>query len=176
VFLRLGYNRLRRRDCEIRRLETMATTASAAVAPSKAYPLFDLFLDLPHPGCTAGHPPPILVKGEQEEDLGQQIAQIASFAFPEYDQTQQQPQPSAAPNDGRPCINKYARYAMQAPGFQQFTFTLQLQSGSRVHGHVRRYLPNGTAARYDVGRRPERALVILTRICGADLVYAAILK
>jgi hypothetical protein len=148
----------------------MASTA----APSKALPLFDLFLDLPHPGCALGHAPPVLVKGEQEEDLGQQIGQIASFAFPEYDQSQQAPQ--QPPAQGQPLINKYARYAMQSPGFQQFTFTLQLQSGSRVHGHVRRYLPNGAGGRFDIGRRPERALVILTRISGADLLFAAILK
>lgn len=148
--------------------------AAAPAAPQKALPLFDLFLDLPHPGCSAGHRPPILVKGEQEEDLGQQIGQIASFAFPEYEQSRQSP--PRPPVDGAPLINRHAHYAMQAPGFQQFTFTLQLQSGSRVHGHVRRYLPNGAAGRYDVGRRPERALVILTRVSGADLLFAAILK
>jgi hypothetical protein len=148
--------------------------ATVAGPPEKAFPLFDLFLDLPHPGCTAGHPPPILVRGDQEEDLGQQIAQIACFAFPEYEQTQQPPQ--QAPPDGRPLVNKFAHYSYAMQGFQQFTFTLQLQSGSRLHGHVRRYLPEGAAGRYDVGRRPERALVILTRISGADLLYAAILK
>jgi hypothetical protein len=148
---------------------------ATAAAPSKAFPLFDLFLDLPHPGCTAGHAPPVLVKGmEQEEDLGQQLNQIASFAFPEYDQSQQPPQ--SLPPNGQALINKYAKYAMQSPGFQQFTFTLQQQSGSRVHGHVRRYLPSAAGGRYDVGRRPERALVLLTRINGADLLFAAVLK
>lgn len=144
-------------------------------ASPQAFPLFDLFLDLPHPGCAAGYTPPLLIKGTApEEDLSQQIGQIASFAFPEYDQSQ--PQPQRAPTNGQPLINKYARYAMQAAGFQQFTFTLQLQSGSRVHGHVRRFLPDGAAGRFDVGRRPERALVILTRISGADLLFTAILK
>lgn len=67
---------------------------------------------------------------------------------------------------------------MQNESFLQFTFSLQLQTGSRLHGHVRRYLPPHLVARtrYDVGRRGERALVVLTRATGADLLYAAILK
>lgn len=47
-----------------------------------------------------------------------------------------------------------------------------------MHGHVRRYLPPHLVARsrYDVGRRGERALVIMTRATGADSLYASILK
>jgi hypothetical protein len=75
-------------------------------------------------------------------------------------------------------MNQFDRYAMQSPGFQHFTFSMQLQSGTRLHGHVRRYLPPNHLAptRYDVGRRGERALVLLTRCAGADTLYAAILK
>jgi hypothetical protein len=148
----------------------MATVAS--VPPDQLpWPLFDLFLDVPHPAASASCPPPFLVTSpDSSEDLSQTIPQIARFAFPEYDGPvgQQQPQP----------INRFDRYAMQCPGFQHFTFSMQLQSGTRLHGHVRRYLPPNLQAptRYDVGRRGERALVLLTRCAGADTLYAAILK
>jgi hypothetical protein len=148
----------------------MATVAS--VPPDRLpWPLFDLFLDVPHPAASTSCPPPFLVTSpDSSEDLSQTIPQIARFAFPEYDGPvgQQQPQP----------MNQFDRYAMQSPGFQHFTFSMQLQSGTRLHGHVRRYLPPNHLAptRYDVGRRGERALVLLTRCAGADTLYAAILK
>jgi len=153
--------------------------------------LFDLFLDLPHPSASKSCPPVRLMwlqEGHPAElsALKDLPITISRFAFPEY----------AGPNDGgggagngsqqQLRLNKYDYYAMQNQGFQQFTFTLQLQSGMRLHGHVRRYLPatplseGGSGGkfcpRYDVGRRGERALVLLTRAGGADRLSAAILK
>jgi hypothetical protein len=146
-------------------------TATAPVLSSQVpWPLFDAFFDLPHPGSGSNGSPPLVVPGPSpptNENISQLQSQIASFAFPEYEHQQQQGQ--------QQLPFKYAHHAMQSPGFQQFTFTLQLQSGTRLHGHVRRYLPL-MVSRYDVGRRPERALVLLTRAGGADLLYAALLK
>lgn len=55
---------------------------------------------------------------------------------------------------------------------------MQLSSGDRVYGHVRRYYPhhNIAKARMDVGRRSERAMVILTRASGGNHFYNSLLK
>lgn len=145
------------------------------------WPLFDLFLDVPHPAASPSCPPAFIIgtpdsNGQNiEQELSKSINQIGRFAFPEYDQDTS---PSPPPREQAPPINRFDQYAMQPPAFQIYTFSLQLQSGMRVHGHVRRYLPChlGSKTRYDVGRRGERALVILTRVTGADALYAAILK
>jgi hypothetical protein len=110
------------------------------------------------------------------EELPKNVPQIARFAFPEFDEAQQQaPPPSNTPET---ALNKYDQYAMQPKAFQNFTFSMQLSTGVRMYGHVRRYLPPHLVARtrYDVGRRGERALVVLTRASGADQLYSAILK
>jgi hypothetical protein len=140
-------------------------------------PLFDLFLDLPHPAGTTSCPPPFILPApgttpETEKELSANLSRIARFAFPEYDDATAQQIPRDAP------LNRFSQYAMQPKTFQRYTFSLQLQSGVRLHGHVRRYLPihAGAKARYDIGRRGERALVLLTRANGGDLVYSAILK
>eukprot|EP00980_Cylindrotheca_fusiformis_P018499 scaffold6124_cov122-Cylindrotheca_fusiformis.AAC.18 len=140
-------------------------------------PLFDLFLDLPHPAGTSSCPPPFTLPApgttpEMEQELSASISRIARFAFPEYDDAIGQKVIRDAP------LNRFSQYAMQPKTFQRYTFSLQLQSGVRLHGHVRRYLPGHTGARsrYDIGRRGERALVLLTRANGGDLVYSAILK
>ena len=67
---------------------------------------------------------------------------------------------------------------MQPKSFTSFTCTLQQADGTRVYGHVRRSLPSHEIAggRYDVGRRGERAWIILTRQPGAELLFSAILK
>jgi len=143
------------------------------------WPLYDLFLDLPHPAASKSCPAPFLIASPVQNPVQNEIQsilpQIARFAFPEYDDTatsQQQATTATA------TLNRYDVYAMQNESFLHFTFSLQLQCGSRLHGHVRRYLPPHLVARtrYDVGRRGERALVVLTRATGADLLYAAILK
>lgn len=145
--------------------------------PSQALPLYDLFLDMPHPAAASSCPPPLVLgapsgSAETEKELTSQLSRIARFAFPEFDDALAQKVPR------EPALNRFSQYAMQPKTFQQYTFSLQLQSGVRLHGHVRRYLPMHLVAkiRYDVGRRGERALVILTRVSGGDLVYSAILK
>lgn len=146
----------------------------ASIPPDQLpWPLFDLFLDVPHPAASASCPPPFIINSpDSTEDLSQTVSQISRFAFPEYDG------PVPTPGQPQPALNRFDRYALQSPGFQHFTFTLQVQSGTRLHGHVRRYLPPHPHAptRYDVGRRGERALVLLTRSAGADPLYSAILK
>jgi hypothetical protein len=140
-------------------------------------PLYDLFLDLPHPAAAASCPPPYTFgsphsNAEIGKELSASIPRIAQFAFPEYDESLGQNTPRNAP------LNRFSQYAMQPKGFQNYTFSLQLQSGVRVHGFVRRYLPIHKVVkhRYDAGRRGERALVLLTRFTGGDLLYASILK
>lgn len=154
--------------------------ASTATPPqqSQPCPLYDLFLDLPHPAASKSCPGPFLIPPPVRNQVADEIdiTRIAYFAFPEYDEsspTQQKPNAAGSSN-----LNQYDVYAMQNESFMQFTFSLQLQTGSRMHGHVRRYLPPHLTARtrYDVGRRGERALVLLTRATGADLLYTSILK
>lgn len=160
----------------------MATQQQQPPAAAAPWPFYDLFLDVPHPAASP-HTPPSKVIGAPpsdhhesiEQELSKSMPQIARFAFPEYDQDANPPPP---PPDQAAPVNRFDQYAMQPPAFQNYTFSLTLQSGMRVHGHVRRYLPChvGAKSRYDVGRRGERALVILTRVTGADLIYSAVLK
>jgi hypothetical protein len=91
---------------------------------------------------------------------------IARFAFPEFNDNS--PPPAAAD------LNRYDVYMIN--GFQHHTFSLQLSTGERVIGHVRRCLPSLVASRIDVGRRSVRALVLLTRATGGDTVFAGMLK
>jgi len=140
-------------------------------------PLYDLFLDLPHPSAAVSCPPPYISGSpgnnpEIEKELSASISRISEFAFPEYDDSVDQ----RVPRDT--ALNRFSQYAMQPKSFQNYTFSLQLKSGVRVHGFVRRYLPIHQVVkhRYDVGRRGERALVMLTRFSGGDLLYASILK
>ena len=151
--------------------------AAVGVHHQAALPLYDLFLDLPHPAAAKSSPPPV-VKGapstsaEMEQELNSNLSRIGRFAFPEFDDATSQGIPRET------TLNRFSQYAMQPKAFQHYTFSLQLQSGVRMHGHVRKYLPSHSLAptRYDVGRRGERALVILTRANGGDLVCSAILK
>lgn len=166
-----------------RAMET-AGPAPTSVPPAgnrQALPFYDYFLDLPHPSASASCPPPIVVAGpangpEIEKELTANLSRIARFAFPEFDDAAVSAGTSRIPRDT--ALNRFSQYAMQPKTFQNYTFSMQLQSGVRLHGHVRRYLPVHEIAkhRYDVGRRGERALVIMTRSSGGDLVYAAVLK
>jgi hypothetical protein len=169
-----------------------ASTSSHSPSPLQplCWPLLDWFLDLPHPAASKSCPGPFLipspvVPNPVADEIQTILPQIARFAFPEYDESSAS---STAPNSNDPNgtstamvgngLNRYDVYATQNESFLHFTFSLQLSSGARVHGHVRRYLPPHLTARtrFDVGRRGERALVLLTRATGADLLYAAILK
>jgi hypothetical protein len=150
------------------------------------WPLYDLFLDLPHPCASISSPKPFLIPSPiatnaiADIEIQAIVPQIERFAFPEYDETAplSPKKASDVPASSDRLLNKYDIYAMQNESFKQFTFTLQLQSGQRLHGHVRRYLPPHLTARtrYDVGRRGERALIVLTRATGADLLFSAMLK
>ena len=153
-------------------------------------PLFDLFLDLPHPAGVTSCPPAYSygcpsTGPEIEAELSANLPRISLFAFPEFDealynhhqhQQHQQRGVRIVPRDAR--ANRFSQYAMQPASFQNYTFSLQLKSGVRVHGFVRRYLPVHARVRhrYDVGRRGERALVLLTRFSGGDVLYASVLK
>lgn len=161
----------------------MATAPPTANANSP-WPLYDIFLDLPHPAASKTCPPPFLVNSpsadsdEVNKEITKNVAMIARFAFPEYDQQQEEARLAANPAIANSNLNRYDMYAVQHKSFQSFTFSMQLGTGIRLHGHVRRYMPPHLEARtrYDVGRRGERALVIMTRASGADMLYSAILK
>jgi hypothetical protein len=158
-------------------------STSTTATQSSPWPLFDLFLDVPHPLASAQAlpatwiPSPTLDSALHEE-LSRSLPHMARFAFPEVDPSTEPPPQSDNNNNQQPALNVYDKYAMQAKSFQQFTFSLQLSTGQRLHGHVRRYLPTHpqVGIRYDVGRRSERALILLTRASGADGLYAALLK
>lgn len=181
--------------------------ASSSPSPSSSVsPYFDLFLDLPHPCASKSCPPCRLIwyREQQPPELSSGVndlpSTISRFAFPEYTEDAGTAAPgansnnSSAPSGAAAAaralrLNKHDLFAMQNVGFQSFTFTLQLQTGMRLHGHVRRYLPatpiifndsnkgkGGFCSRYDVGRRGERALVLLTRAGGADRLSDAVLK
>lgn len=82
---------------------------------------------------------------------------------------------SAVPSSAN--LNRYDMY-LKSFRPQCHTFTLQLADGTRIHGHVRRYLPTHTHSegRSDVGRRGARAMVLLTRATGGERFYSALLK
>jgi hypothetical protein len=163
----------------------MASPQPANSLPSSApWPLFDFYLNVPHPLASSQAQPaswipsPTLDVALQEE-VSRSFPHMARFAFPEVDPSEsstQQDETNTDPN-APPILNLYDQYAMQPRGFQQFTFSLQLSTGQRLHGHVRRSLPaHSVGTRYDVGRRSERAYILLTRASGADALYAALLK
>jgi hypothetical protein len=157
--------------------------AKMTEASTQVLPLFDLFLDLPHPRASSECPGAFVIPApasssstSSSSSFLQQITphQVAQFAFPEIAATVTDP--SSSPANAR--LNRYDVYATQTTN-AHFTFSWQLADGRRLHGHVRRYLPSHLAARtrFDVGRRGERALVLLTRHAGtADALYAAVLK
>ena len=137
-------------------------------------PLFDSFLDVPHPAASPGSPAVRVIPFAPEAPLPPAglVQQVQQFAFPEYAGPATLT-PQAANTHPRP-LNRYDQYAMQPKSFTSFTCTLQQADGTRVYGHVRRSLPS--AQRFDVGRRGERAWILLTRMAGAELLFSAILK
>lgn len=137
-----------------------------------ATPLFECFLNVPHPAASrASGPPMTVIPGPHTAADSRLLSQIQAFCFPEYESKS-----TAAFQSMH--LNRFDLYAMQPKSFTSFTFTLQLQDGRRLYGHVRRSLPPHEKAptRYDVGRRGERALVLLTQVAGAGQLYQAILK
>lgn len=152
----------------------MTSTATART------PLFDAFLDVPHPAASAGSPPVRVIPSSPEAPLppAALVQQVQQFAFPEYEGRRGASLTSTPANQHPRPLNIYDQYAMQPKSFTSFTCTLQQSDGTRVYGHVRRSLPAHeiAAVRYDVGRRGERAWIMLTRMAGAELLFSAILK
>jgi len=141
--------------------------------PPSALPLWDLYLEIPHPQASkVFNAAPVLLESpskglaELVQDAQAQ-GRIARFAFPEFNDNVPGPPPQAE-------INRHDVYTIK--GFQHHSFSLQLSSGERVYGHVRRFLPTREGSRVDVGRRGVRALVLLTRAMGGDTVFAGMLK
>jgi len=193
---------------------TGATTASS----SNLLPIFDAFLDIPHPACSQATYPPINTGGYEkglqinnpriiiappaeamkesmavgmEVSTDQGLARVARFCFPEFRDDTKAPE-QTIPN----ALNKYDTSLgdyftsttkqlsstpypyMNMAGPSCHTFAMQLSSGDRVYGHVRRYLPHHTGAtkRIDVGRRGLRAMVIFTRFRGGEKFYQSLMK
>lgn len=149
---------------------------------SPTMPLFDLFVDMPHPAMNdPSRFPAVLINSpseegfdkEVEDDIRNSMVEIACLAFPEYDVSVSQA--SDVSTSGKRGAQ---RTSFEISGFQHHTFTLKLQSGSLVYAHVRRYLPTRDDAlfRFDVGRRPQRALIIFSRFPGGDDFFASVLK
>jgi hypothetical protein len=185
--------------------------------------VYDLFLDLPHPGGSASPDyaarmidPPVemmpasLASGVRKPDS---IFRLSRLAFPEYDdrdrgggaqsqslQHQQQQQQSGGAGGvgvggGGGTTTKAGALTSRGLALganltgndlylvdfapHHHTFSLLLSDGTtRVHGHVRRYLPPhaDSHSRADVGRRGPRAMVLLTRAVGGERFYASVLK
>ena len=154
----------------------MATAAAPPPQQPSSWPLFDVFLEVPHPEASKSCPGPISVESPQKDPLIRKeilddtasIGRITRFAFPEHHDRPQ----ALPPMD----VNRHDVYVTK--GFQHHSFSLQLSNGQRVYGHVRRFLPHHakSPARYDVGRRGVRALVLLTRATGGDNMFACMLK
>jgi hypothetical protein len=144
-------------------------------------PLFDLVLDLGHPGASsaaassssvsAWFPPSTNQEGDSvttrnvraELSSDAFVPRVLPFCFPAH---------AAANNAGstndsagtKPYLNRFHIYVHQFIS-KPFVFALQLQCGQRVYGNVKPYLPPHAEARHriDVGRRSVRAIVIFTR-------------
>lgn len=173
----------RQPTCATTLYETMATSSSSASSATQQQriPLFDSFLDVPHPAASPGSPPVRVIASSPDAPLPPPglVQQVQQFAYPEYEGVPRRDAltPPPATRYPRP-VNRYDQYAMQPKSFTSFTCTLQRADGTRLYGHVRRSLPAHEAApgRYDVGRRGERAWILLTRMAGAELLFSAILK
>jgi len=141
--------------------------------------VFDFFLDIPHPGASKKNerariiePPGIPNPGVAEINEAENISRIAMFAFPDYDGDEDVVEESQGG-----ILNKYDVDFTGCTSFYH-TFSLLLDSGLHIHAHVMRYLPihPGVKNRLDVGRRAERAMIIITRAVGGERFYASLLK
>lgn len=159
--------------------------------------IFDMFFDLPHPAASTTdrakviEPPvtisPLLVTEMMTPD---NITRLSRFAFPEYDDTSPDAveELTALRHDGKLLTSRgraVGAHLMKHDVYHvdfvchHHTFSLLLSDGkTRVHGHVRRYLPTHTDSlvRMDVGRRRPRAMVLLTRAIGGERFYSTVLK
>lgn len=156
--------------------------------------IYDLFLDLPHPSAAAiGErtliidPPvsvsPIIATEIYNPDT---IARISKFVFPEYEDNEVITRDARTrrldlTSGGRTFQANLTKYDVYQLDFfvHHHTFSMLLSDRkTRVHGHVRRYLPgHGDALeRTDLGRRRPRAMVLLTRAVGGERFYSSLLK
>mmetsp|Transcript_16402 Transcript_16402/g.25381 ORF Transcript_16402/g.25381 Transcript_16402/m.25381 type:complete len:1158 (+) Transcript_16402:152-3625(+) len=154
--------------------------------------VYDLFFDLPHPTATTEKTriidPPVTLSPILSEEMYKpdNISRLTQFAFPEYDevtQTQQlaSEQEGLLTSQGRTFGANLSKYDIYSVDFvvQHHTFSILLSDGrTRVHGHVRRYLPqhSDSSARTDVGRRRPRAMILITRAIGGERFYTSLLK
>ncbi len=153
--------------------------------------VYDLFFDLPHPTANEKSrvidPPATLSPMLSEEMCNpDNISRLTRFAFPEYDavaQTQQlaSEQEGMLTSRGRTFGANLSKYDIYSIDFvaHHHTFSLLLSDGrTRVHGHVRRYLPqhSDSSGRLDIGRRRPRAMLLLTRAIGGERFYTTLLK
>lgn len=155
--------------------------------------VYDLFLDLPHPSASANgertliiDPPvtvcPLLAQEIYNPEI---IARLTKFAFPEHDEVassvQDMRRRPTLTSGGRTFVANLTKHDVYQLDFivHHHTFSMLLSDGrTRVHGHVRRYLPmhNDALARTNVGRRRPRAMVVLTRALGGERFYSSLLK
>lgn len=157
--------------------------------------IFDLFLDLPHPAASTTDrakivDPPVTIMQSLASEMynPENIARMSKFAFPEYDASSD----SAFQQHGHGAGAALTVRGMKAGAslmkhdvyhvdfvVHHHTFSVLLSDGrTRVHGHVRRYLPahEDSVSRMDVGRRRPRAMILLTRAVGGERFYASVLK
>jgi hypothetical protein len=140
----------------------MTTPMPSPPSSESAWPLWGLYMELPHPHASKEvNPPPVLMESPSKDltELMQDPLSIVRFSFPEFNDKDPPPVASLP-------LNRYDVKTMK--GFQHHTFSLQLSNGERVQGHVRRILPCNSGNRVDVGRRGVRALVLLTRTMGGE--------
>jgi hypothetical protein len=166
--------------------------------------VFDLFFDIPHPAASPSKERAEIVAPPIPEKLRPEIASlyeprsillIERFAFPDYDSetgeyfalfTTLQRSHCISHNNiilDKECVsltallNRYDVNCFQLKS-SYFMFSLLLDEGTRVFAHVLRYLPihPNVKIKFDIGRRGERAMVLLTRAVGGERFYSTVLK
>ena len=155
--------------------------------------VYDVFFDLPHPAAFSTDKalvidPPVTLSQLLSDEMysPDNISRISRFAFPEYDAVKSMQQLASEQEGlltsrGRTFGANLSKHDIYSVDFvvHHHTFSLLLSDGrTRVHGHVRRYLPphSDSSVRTDVGRRRPRAMILLTRAIGGERFYASLLK
>jgi len=135
---------------------------------------YDLYLDLPHPAATTRDrarivDPPVTISQSLYDEMydPDNVLRLSRFAFPGYDESgaseasYRARQRGGVTSRGQSVGANLTRHDVYLVDFGacHHTFSLLLADGrTRVHGHVRRYLPPHADAvgRADVGRRQPR--------------------
>jgi len=143
--------------------------------------VFDFFVDLPHPAASSKNerariiePPGECHPGVAELFDPAKLSRIAMFAFPDYNPESDKDEKKKQQGG---ILNIHDRDIFATNAFH-LTFSLLLDSGVRVYAHVLRHLTahHRVKTRLDVGRRAERAFVILTRAVGGEEFYRCLLR